>query len=239
MPCLSPFIRVALYWIEDYYNHMTESVKRPYSSAKRREQAEATRGAILRAARSLFIANGYTATTIQSVADEAGVAVQTVYAVFKNKRRLLDELIESAIAGADEAGANLFADRQVQAIAEERDPRRRAEMDAAMSRSIIERVAPIVQVARQAASADPEFAQVFTAMKARRRAEMTEAMKVLGGPDGRLRMTGQRAAATLYVLYNPDVADMLMGDYGWSAAKYEKWLADMLYSCLLSDEPDS
>jgi AcrR family transcriptional regulator len=212
---------------------MSESVKRPYSSAKRREQAEATREAILRAARNLFVAEGYTATTIQSVADEAGVAVQTVYAVFKNKRRLLDQLIESAIAGADEHGA----EQQVRAIAEEKDPRRRAEMDAAMSRSIIKRVAPIVRVAQEAASSDSEFAKVFSEMKARRRAEMTEAVKVLGGPGGRLRMTGQRAAATLYVLYSPDVAALLMGDYGWSPAKYEKWLAEMLYSCLLSEDP--
>jgi AcrR family transcriptional regulator len=212
---------------------MSESVKRPYSSAKRREQAEATREAILRAARNLFVAEGYTATTIQSVADEAGVAVQTVYAVFKNKRRLLDQLIESAIAGADEHGA----EQQVRAIAEEKDPRRRAEMDAAMSRSIIERVAPIVRVAQEAASSDSEFAKVFSEMKARRRAEMTEAVKVLGGPGGRLRMTGQRAAATLYVLYSPDVAALLMGDYGWSPAKYEKWLAEMLYGCLLSEDP--
>jgi AcrR family transcriptional regulator len=212
---------------------MSESVKRPYSSAKRREHAEATREAILRAARNLFVAEGYTATTIQSVADEAGVAVQTVYAVFKNKRRLLDQLIESAIAGADEHGA----EQQVRAIAEEKDPRRRAEMDAAMSRSIIERVAPIVRVAQEAASSDSEFAKVFSEMKARRRAEMTEAVKVLGGPGGRLRMTGQRAAATLYVLYSPDVAALLMGDYGWSPAKYEKWLAEMLYGCLLSEDP--
>jgi AcrR family transcriptional regulator len=208
-------------------------VSRSTSNSIRREQAEATREAILRAARNLFVAEGYTATTIQSVADEAGVAVQTVYAVFKNKRRLLDQLIESAIAGADEHGA----EQQVRAIAEEKDPRRRAEMDAAMSRSIIERVAPIVRVAQEAASSDSEFAKVFSEMKARRRAEMTEAVKVLGGPGGRLRMTGQRAAATLYVLYSPDVAALLMGDYGWSPAKYEKWLAEMLYSCLLSEDP--
>lgn len=218
---------------------MTDSVKRPYSSAKRREQAEATRGAILSAARSLFVANGYTATTIQSVADEAGVAVQTVYAVFKNKRRLLDQVIEAAIAGEDGAGPSSMAHPEVRAIAEESDARRRAEMDAAFSRAITERLAPIVRVARQAASSDPGFAEIFDAIKARRRAEMAEAARVLGGPGGRLRMTRPQAAATLYVLYSPDVADLLIEDYGWSPAKYERWLADMLYSCLLSDGPDA
>jgi AcrR family transcriptional regulator len=217
---------------------MTKSVKRPYSSPKRREQADETRDTILRAARTLFIANGYTATTIQSVAQEAGVAVQTVYAVFKNKRQLLDQVIEAAVAGADGAGPSSLANPQVRLIAEESDPRRRAEMDAAFSRAITERVAPIIRVAREAASSDREFAEIFNAMKARRRAEMAKAARVLEGPGGHLRMSRQQAAATLYVLYSPDVADLLLQDYGWSPAKYEKWLADMLYSCLLAEGPE-
>jgi AcrR family transcriptional regulator len=209
-------------------------VKRPYTSVKRREQADATRSTILRAAQTLFVANGFTATTIQAVAGEAGVAVQTVYSVFKNKRRLLDELIEAAIVGDDAAGAQVLHGAEVEAIAAEPDPRRRAEMDAAIARAIAERVAPIVRVAREAAASDPEFAEVFAGMKARRRQEMAAMTKVLAGPRGRLRMAGPQAAATLYVLYSPDVAEMLMGDYGWSPAKYEKWLADMLYTCLLA-----
>ncbi len=213
---------------------MAKVVKRPYSSTKRRQQAEATRGAIVGAARTLFVANGYAATSIQSIADEAGVAVQTVYAVFKNKRQLLDYLIEAAIVGGADADASGAVSAEVEAIAAEVNPRRRAEMDAAMTRAISERVAPIVRVAQEAAASDPEFATVFEEMKARRRAEMTAMVKVLGAQSG-LRMPGHQAAATLYVLYSPQVADMLMVDYGWSAAKYEKWLADMLYFSLLAD----
>jgi AcrR family transcriptional regulator len=211
---------------------MAPPVKRTYSSVKRRQQAEATRGAIMRAARMLFAANGYTATTIQAVADEAGVAVQTVYAVFKNKRQLLDQLIEAAIVGTDEQGGDATASAEMQAIEAEPDPRRRAELDAALARSITERVAPVIRVAREAAASDPEFAAVFDELRARRRAEMVTMAKALG--RGKLRVSTQQAAATLYVLYSPDVADMLMIDYGWSAAKYEKWLADMLFTCLLS-----
>ena len=211
---------------------MKQTVKRAYSSDRRRQQAEVTRGAILRAAQTLFVANGYTATTIQAVADEAGVAVQTVYAVFKNKRQLLDQLIEAAIVGGADADAGVTHTAEVDAIGAEPDPRRRAEMDAAMTRAIAERVAPIVRVAQEAAASDPEFAAVFEAMKARRREEMSDMVRVLGAQSP-LRMSGQQAAATLYVLYSPMVADMLMIDLGWSAAKYEKWLADMLYFSLL------
>lgn len=54
------------------------------------------------AAHELFVATGYAATTIQAIADRAGVAVQTVYAVFGNKRELLRQLIERTITGDDE-----------------------------------------------------------------------------------------------------------------------------------------
>jgi AcrR family transcriptional regulator len=215
---------------------MAGSVKRTYSSEKRQFQAQATRRAILDAARSLFIGTGYAATTIQSIADHAAVAVQTVYAVFGNKRRILDELIEQSIVGDDASGGGVLETDAAAAITREPDPRRRAEMDAAVARAITERVAPIVRVAREAAASDPELAEVFEEMKRRRRAEMTAATKVLAGPVGRLRLPTAQAAATLYVLYSPDVADMLMRDYGWSGDKYEKWLAEMLYRTLLSDD---
>ncbi len=43
-----------------------------------------------------------------------------------------------------------------------------------------------------------------------------------------LRVPREEAAATLYVLYSPQVADMLIGDYGWSPERYERWLARMI-----------
>jgi hypothetical protein len=69
-------------------------------------------------------------------------------------------------------------------------------------------------------------------VKAARRHEMTSAVSVLAGPDG-LRLAHDEAAATLYVLYSPQVADMLMGDYQWSPERYEKWLARMIFETVL------
>ena len=81
-----------------------EVKRRRYTSAARKAQAAATRRSILDAAHALFVADGYAATTIQAIADDAGVAVQTVYAVFGNKRRL-DQVIEAAIVGDDDPDA--------------------------------------------------------------------------------------------------------------------------------------
>jgi TetR/AcrR family transcriptional regulator of autoinduction and epiphytic fitness len=206
-------------------------VKRSYSSARREAQARETRRAILDAAHELFIATGYAATTIQAIAERGGVAVQTVYAVFGTKRELLRQLIERTVVGDDDPLPE--AERSAaHSIAAEPDARRRAELDAAVSRSIIERIAPIVRVAAEAAASDPELAAMMEAVKATRRQEMTSAVSVLAGPD-QLRIAHDEAAATLYVLYSPHVADMLIGDYGWSPERYEKWLARMIFRAVL------
>jgi TetR/AcrR family transcriptional regulator, regulator of autoinduction and epiphytic fitness len=207
------------------------AVKRSYSSARREAQARETRRAILDAAHDLFVATGYAATTIQVIAERGGVAVQTVYAVFGSKRELLRQLIERTIVGDDDP-LPITERTAAQSLAAEPDARRRAELDAAMSRSITERIAPIVRVAAEAAASDPELAAMMEAVKAARRKEMTAAARLLAGPDG-LRIADEEAAATLYVLYSPQVADMLIGDYGWSPQRYEKWLARMILQAVL------
>jgi TetR/AcrR family transcriptional regulator of autoinduction and epiphytic fitness len=207
------------------------SVKRSYSSVKRKAQARETRRSILDAAHELFVATGYAATTILAIAERAGVAVQTVYAGFGSKRELLRQLIETTITGDDEP-LPITERAEARAIAAEPDTRRRAELDAALSRSITERVAPIVRVAGEAAASDPELAAMLEAVKAARRHEMIASAALLAGPNG-LRVDQEEAAATLYVLYSPQVADMLMGDYGWSPERYEKWLARMILEAVL------
>ena len=57
-----------------------QDVKRP---DKRAERSRRTREKIVVAARDLFVTQGYGATSLQQVADRAGVAVQTVYFVFR------------------------------------------------------------------------------------------------------------------------------------------------------------
>ena len=207
------------------------SVKRRYSSTKRQAQARETRRAIIDSAGELFVANGYAATTIQAIAERAGVAVQTVYAVFGNKRELLRQLIESSVTGDDEP-VPMTERAEFTDIATEPDARRRAELDAALSRSIIERVAPIVRVVGEAAASDPELAALMETVKAARREEMIASARTVAGPDG-LRTDEEEAAATLYVLYSPQVADMLMGDYGWSPERYEAWLARMILDAVI------
>ena len=126
------------------------------------------------------------------------------------------QLIERTIAG-DDAPLPIMERPEAQSIAAEPDARRRAKLDAALSRSIIERVAPIVPVAEEAAASDPELAAMMETVKAARRHEMVSSAGMLAGPDG-LRVDHEEAAATLDVRYSPQVAAMLIGDLTGVAA---------------------
>jgi AcrR family transcriptional regulator len=61
---------------------------------RREQMAQQTRRDILRAARRLFAERGYAATSINDIAEEAGVAIQTIYARLGSKRGMLLALID-------------------------------------------------------------------------------------------------------------------------------------------------
>ena len=81
--------------------------QRRYVSGVRQEQAQRTRLRILDAAHRLFGEYGYAATTIERIAAEAGVAIDTVYAVFRSKRAVLSGLMARQVGGDDQPIARL------------------------------------------------------------------------------------------------------------------------------------
>ena len=115
----------------------------------RAEQARATRRRIVAAAAEQFVARGYGATLLDQVADQAGVAVQTVYFHFGNKRTLLKHVMDVAAVGDDEP-VPLLERPRVTAIQEEADPHRIIALWLANGRQILDRVAPLMRVVRGA-----------------------------------------------------------------------------------------
>ena len=134
----------------------------------RAEQARATRRRIVAAAASQFIANGYGATLLDQVAEQAGVAVQTVYFHFGNKRTLLKEALDVAAVGDDES-VPLMERPWVKEILEETDPVRIIVLWLVTGRSILDRIAPLMRVVRGATGTDPEVAAQWNANQAQTR----------------------------------------------------------------------
>src|SRR4030067_1866806 len=67
---------------------MVEIISEPRTTHRQR-QAQVTRNMIVSAAQALFLEQGYICTTIDSIAERAGVATSTVYAIFGSKRGIL------------------------------------------------------------------------------------------------------------------------------------------------------
>src|SRR3712207_4517553 len=76
---------------------------RRYVSPRREAQAAETRRMIMEAARKLFVEGGYAATTVPSIAEEAGVSVKTVSLGFESKAVLLRSLWEARLGGSEKA----------------------------------------------------------------------------------------------------------------------------------------
>lgn len=212
--------------------------RRVYDSPRRREQARATRLAILDAASALFNERGYVATTIDAIAASATVSPETVFSAFGSKRSILAELVDISISGGE--GAPPILDQAwVQEMREEPDARRRLKILASNGGSILQRRAAIDEVVRGAAAADPEMAALWERSKVQRFAGQRTLLQIaLGttGPRGGLDL--ETAAETVFAIGSPEVYRLLAVDRGWSSSRFEDWYADTLARLLL-DRPSS
>src|SRR5690348_17652255 len=82
---------------------MAAAVKRGYRSDLRAAHAVETRRRIVASAAELFVAHGYGATTVDAVAEAAGVSRKTVFTAVGSKLDLLTTAVDWAVAGDDDA----------------------------------------------------------------------------------------------------------------------------------------
>jgi AcrR family transcriptional regulator len=200
---------------------------------RRAEQTQANRERMRVAAQTLFTARGYSATSTQAIADEAGMAVQTLYFTFGTKRALLGELLDVAVAGDDEPVPNLERP-QVMAALENPDPVAQLREQARLAREVYERVAPVLQVVAHAATADPEIHELWETNNAQRAVVMKRMTTALAAKTA-LREGLDVAMATdiTLALLSPELYHLLTARRGWDAARWEKWTADALVTQLL------
>jgi AcrR family transcriptional regulator len=204
--------------------------RRPYRSDRRREQAAETRERVLDAAAALFAERGYESSTIAAIAAHAGVAPETVYARFHNKRTLLGELVSRAVRGQDPAPVGEQAGPRAVAAATDQHLQMRLFADDVSAR--LERVGPVIEVLGSAASSDPELAALLAKVH-------TERLRSLGGfvdalaANGPLRLGAEDALDTVWALASPELHRLLIRERGWTRERYRSWLAESLSALLL------
>jgi AcrR family transcriptional regulator len=120
---------------------------------RREQMALQTRADILQTARRLFAERGYAATSVNDIAEEASVAVQTIYSRLGSKRGIVMALLEliDEEAGVPEAAA---------AIATGSTPEDVLRTQNRLTRDLQERCGDIVGALIAAAALEPEVEQV-------------------------------------------------------------------------------
>jgi AcrR family transcriptional regulator len=205
--------------------------------ANRSRQAVETQRRIVEAATRLFLRQGYAATSINSIASEAGVAVQTVYASMRTKKDILEAVIQRGVRGAEDE-VPLIAGAPWRAMEEEADPHEKLATFARIHREICEREAELFVVLEIAAAVDAEVEPLLRDKEHFRYRDQVRVARSLQR-EGHLRtgLSARRAGDIIWALASERVYLALVRERGWSPKAYEAWLTEQLVGALLAPYP--
>lgn len=197
------------------------ATRRSYTLGKRAVAAQATRDAILAAAKSVAAVHGLASLTVEAVADEAGVSRLTIYNHFESKAGLLEALAWALFAAAD--------------IARIRDARLHPDLDVALTGFLTENARFFATIGSQgrivltAALADPDLADVIDATYIAGRSTAITALVERLAAAGRLARgwTPEDAVSCLMVLTSLEAFETLTANSQRSPAEVGDLLARM------------
>ena len=204
---------------------------RSRSQERRDAQSAAIRADIVTAADALMREHGYVGTSIAAIAENAGVAVQTIYNAIGSKADVLAAVL--SIAAAHPGGSGRQASVLITQIT---GAAGRTAALSTLAESIAAgniRAAPIQRVVSEAAGIDPEIRELDLAGAARSLHAYGDAAGALRGRFGlRTGLSDHEAAAAIFALGHPQVFQTLTG-LGWSTDTYTAWLRASLPAVLI------
>ena len=199
------------------------TVKRPARPDLRSEHAAATRSRVLRAAKTLFARDGYAATTIAALAEEAGVAAQTLYSAFGSKATIAISVMEDAVISSGIREAN-------EAALREPDGEKAVRLMAAAATRLYSLEAELVRLLGAEVAAD--FARISNQHRLQ---DLTKLATSSPGVSSRFpgKEDARRAAVAAWAVSGIETYDRLVLQAGWSHEEYQQWLGDMFSRTLL------
>jgi AcrR family transcriptional regulator len=214
------------------------TVKRPYSSDLRAEQARRTRWQIVSAASELFQEFGYAGTTIEAVAERAGVSRKTVFTSVGNKVELLHLAYDYAMGGDDQP-LTMLERPELQAIIATENPWEQLRMFGTFVADVHSRVSRLWLALRSAAEVDEAAHELYTRWETERRLAMLRGPVPVMIEKGVLRdgLDAERAADLLWTFNDPALYDRLVNRAGWTKEQYTAWLHELIPAQVLVPEP--
>lgn len=209
---------------------MPKARRRQYVSELRNQSAEATKSRVLDAAKALFARHGIDGVTIAEIAERAGVAGSTIYALYKSKEGILRALMSAALFGPrfDMARAKL------EGVA---DPTKLVTLSAEVARAIYEGESSELGIIRGASAFSPALRKLEQEFE-KIRFEMQEERIRLLFKHGRQRrgLALEDARRILWTLTSRDIYRMLVHDGGWTPDQYQVWLSETLANALVRNK---
>jgi AcrR family transcriptional regulator len=194
---------------------------------RRQQQALATREEIFRQAESMFLDNGYVATTIDAIAREAGVAVQTIYNSVGSKAAILNTILERIVTGTD---ASVTVSEIMSArVAAATDLPAAVQVLADWMVEFNGRAGAVFAVLKQAAAVDPEIDRLDR-MRSRRRLQNYRRAAAQFRERGAIPAGTSDAemAASIWAIGHPEVYTALVVEAGWTVDAYRHWVSGAL-----------
>ncbi|GAC1332689.1 MAG: TetR/AcrR family transcriptional regulator [Candidatus Dormibacteria bacterium] len=202
------------------------------STDPRKERARETRRRMVHAAMRLFAERGFAPTPMTAIAEEAGVAVQTLYFTFHTKKALLLEAHDYAVTADDPTD---WPPKQwMAALIAEPDPRRALEMQAELNVEVYQRIGGLMK-AIQAVMGDPEIA-AFVADRERLRVDgFGMFIDILSRKGSGLKegLSRQQATDILLFMHGFGAIDFLVSERGWTLEAWRDWSSKVLAETLL------
>jgi len=204
---------------------------RRYDSSQRKGAAAARRRTVLEAAGRRFLRDGYAATTVASIAADAGVSVETVYKAFGSKPGLVRAMWDAGLAGEGPVHAEIRSDL---VSSTDTDPQVIIASWARLTTEVAPRAAPVMLLVRAAAATDPDMASLREELDAQRLARMTHNADALA-KGGQLRegVTRAKARDVLLTYTTPEIYELLVLRQGWSLDDFAEFIGLGIAAALL------
>jgi AcrR family transcriptional regulator len=199
---------------------------------RRDEYAQATRQAIIEAARQLFSKHGYFSTKVDDIATLARVAPATVYAVSGGKHGLLRTLTEIWTNAPIVAGT-------INSIEVTANPETILCVVAAACRQMREEFNDIIRVLLATAPNDRTVAESFASATARYRQAFRPIAQRLSDLDAlRDGVDVTQAIDVFWFYFGYSAFSTLHDDNGWSYERAEQWLCEAASRTLLHSKEE-
>lgn len=199
----------------------------------RDRQSEQAKKLIIDAAMALFLEDGYVATTMDDIAERAGVARRTIYNQFGSKAALLLAAINDRVVGAGERSP--VSDQE--AIREMEDPHQMIEAFIRVHVGVAERSLPLLRITFEAAAVDGEVAKQYERNEEYRyqaQQVLIDALNDKGFLRSDVSLSYLRRG--FWLLAGPQLL-ITATQAGWNIETYARWVKDTVTGLLIGSDP--